>query len=886
MGVLSSQAAAANSSVPRKIHHILRAGLGPGKKVLPATTGPEDYYYNPEAFPMDDLVDIIVTLDEEDVVVVKGGEGAMEMTTTIPFLEAWRDIISTLNVIFVLGEGLDVIVPNSSGSDNTEGKGRGKDVLPGVPTWLQSFEIYSQSSIQQAWGDRAYVAGKRGLSLRNFGFWVSDRTVVYCLDKHSKPLDDTSGMKDENGHRVVTSIVGGGDKEQVFLQSKRQHQSHHSLLRAHLANLFTPATPSYFNPYYDAYRPGKDFPAGFPYDHRDGTFTAVSHGLSEGDAHYDAFTRFVKPDESNKEGGQGQEKGPVVSVSSGVLYSMAHNNVAFNRRVIGAVFMYPPTVAADGTQIMGQEDSDVLSGWISKVVCDHVGIGVKSGYPYVHRAIVGGGSGIRDDSESSSSNSSSGGVGEEKVAQTLGDLLGRANSGLFEASNTASAPAAASSSTATPSLALNRRVFEFLQSLLPSHLAYGDTKGNIARDKGCRGNIHAMEYGELNMAVDCVYTLLANELQSRLGVSSNGAKYKVKGVDQLAQSMRDWIDLFYARNTFVPSLHPVSTYSSKGPLDRRREQDKGVPATPAVASTEGHSGGKALPSTCAVITIVRDEQDLLPIWLRYYSRHIPLEDMYILDHLTTDNSTHPSKLPAAINYRVLYGNTYAMPVVFRSWQINKYQDRLLRFGYKCVIFSDTDELIVPHPKAYPGGLEEYLTKFLKDPARKFHRVHALEVGHVSYGNGSDSTVEPKFDWNNPYILSQRKVYVPDHMYDKPLLSKVPLRYKAGFHKLFTRDKIEVDPELVMLHMRSFDWDFCFYREEQKFNLSHLMKPEELASGMASHWRTYKEDKKSGALCRYAKASFFGEETSKTQYLDNTGRIPMQTFEPEWKTVMV
>ena len=124
------------------------------------------------------------------------------------------------------------------------------------------------------------------------------------------------------------------------------------------------------------------------------------------------------------------------------------------------------------------------------------------------------------------------------------------------------------------------------------------------------------------------------------------------------------------------------------------------------------------------------------------------------------------------------------------------------------------------------------------------------------------------------------------MYDKPLLSKVPLRYKAGFHKLFTRDKIEVDPELVMLHMRSFDWDFCFYREEQKFNLSHLMKPEELASGMASHWRTYKEDKKSGALCRYAKASFFGEETSKTQYLDNTGRIPMQTFEPEWKTVMV
>ena len=157
---------------------------------------------------------------------------------------------------------------------------------------------------------------------------------------------------------------------------------------------------------------------------------------------------------------------------------------------------------------------------------------------------------------------------------------------------------------------------------------------------------------------------------------------------------------------------------------------------------------------------------------------------------------------------------------------------------------------------------------------------------MSYGNGSAVTEEPPFDWSNPYILQQRKTFIPDHMYDKPLLSKLPLRYKAGFHKLFTRDKIEVDPDLVMLHMRSFDWDFCSSREEQKFNLSKLMKPDELASGMASHWRTYLKDKKTGELCRYAKASFFGEQSADTKYLDNTGRIGMSTFEPEWKTVMV
>ena len=161
-------------------------------------------------------------------------------------------------------------------------------------------------------------------------------------------------------------------------------------------------------------------------------------------------------------------------------------------------------------------------------------------------------------------------------------------------------------------------------------------------------------------------------------------------------------------------------------------------APPSTVGGQFISQQTTLKSTCGVITIVRDEKDLLPIWLRYYSRHIPLPDMYILDHLTEDNSTHPGLLPGNINYRVLYGNTYAMPVVFRSWTINKYQDRLSATGYRCVIFGDTDELIVPTPTVYPQGLESYLTKFLADSQRLYHRVRALEVGHVSYGNGSAS----------------------------------------------------------------------------------------------------------------------------------------------------
>ena len=457
---------------------------------------------------------IIVTLDVEDVVVEGTGENT---ATTIPFLEAWRDVISSLHVIIVLGQGLDAVRPNAQVKMK---ESIGKDVLRGIPAWLKSYEVYSQDAITAAWGDKSYLAGRRGLSLRNFGFWVSDRTIVFAVDKHTTPFIDPLGEFDgESGNRVIPPIVGGGDKKTIFERSRQQHKAHNRFLRTHLANLLTPATPSYFNPYYDAYKPGKDFPSGFPYDHRDGTFTAISHGLSTGDAHYDAFTRFVKPDEVNFK----PDGTPItLTVPSGTLYSMAHNNVAFNRRVIGAVFMYPPTEAQDGSQIMSEGDSDVLAGWLTKVVCDHVGIGVKSGAPYAARAIVteGADKGVEGS--------------EEEVKATLEKLLNKAKSGMSVARDKAAdgdsevQPQGSYSHPHPPSLSLNKRVFEFLQSLLPSRLAYGDTKGNVARDKGCRGNIHAMEYGELNMAVECVYHVLAGEMEPRLGASSEGAKYKVK----------------------------------------------------------------------------------------------------------------------------------------------------------------------------------------------------------------------------------------------------------------------------------------------------------------------------------------------------------------------
>ena len=802
-------AEAAASSIPEaNLGYVLDAALGAAHTVLPENTPPEDYYENPEHFPMDDLVDIVITVEKADIETESEAAG----TGKITFLRKWQPVIRSLHCIVLLAKDLPAAA---------------EDIPALFPDWMLSYEVYTHADIATQWGEHAYLAGDGGLSMRNFGFWVSDRTVVYALDARSEPIAEPA--------RDSFTVPSGHSKEDNIANSRADHISNqHGLLRKHLANLFTPSSPSYFNTYYDAFAAGADFPKGYPYPLRNGVHTGISHGLSIGDPGYDRMTRIAKPREGNT-----KMPNVTVTIPHGSLYSMAHNNIAFNRKLVGAMFFYLPSTPMDAAKEtrpeegISAEDSDLVTGWLLKTIADAVGVGVKSGAPYVTRELPV--------------------VSKENFSDRLKHALHGTRNGTF---------------------LWQDELVSWLQKI---QLDFGDTNGNHNRAEGCHGRFHAPEFSDLNVAIDCAYFVLAKKIDSQLV-----EHFPI--LAHVAQSMRDWLTLWHTRNTFLPKKHPKASYASSGPLRTKAIIAKG--GSSQQSSTSAPASASPSTSTCAVITIVRDEKELLPLWLRHYSRHVALHDIYILDHLTTDNSTHPSKIPKGVNYKVLYGNSFAMPVVFRSWQINKYQDRLLRFGYPCVIFSDTDEIIVPNPKRYPRGLRQYLEEFLVDDKRKFHRVHALEVGHVSWGNGTKVTQEPIFDWNNPYILAQRRTYVPDHEYNKPLLSKVPLRYRAGFHKLFTMDKVTVDDDLIMLHMRSFDKTFCMRREEQKFNLSSQMKQDEIRLGMANHWTTYNRDKASGELCRYAQSSFFGEQTSKTLYLDNTGRKKMETFGEEWKTVAI
>ncbi|KAL1557131.1 Golgi membrane exchange factor (Ric1p-Rgp1p) subunit [Salvia divinorum] len=108
-------------------------------------------------------------------------------------------------------------------------------------------------------------------------------------------------------------------------------------LDQHIKNLLCPSTPLFFNTLYDPFREGADFVRGYPFSLREGVPTAVSHGLWLNIPDYDAPTQLVKPRERN------------------------------TRYVDAPIGRY----------------DDMWAGWCIKVICDHLGLGVKTGLPYI-----------------------------------------------------------------------------------------------------------------------------------------------------------------------------------------------------------------------------------------------------------------------------------------------------------------------------------------------------------------------------------------------------------------------------------------------------------------------------------------------------------------------
>lgn len=240
----------------------------------------------------------------------------------LDFLEDWREFLAPFDLIII-----------------QDGDPKRRIAIP------EGFKycLYTREDIEHLLGAKSWCISFRDSGCRCFGWLVSKKRYIYTLD------DDCLVAQDPHGTRI-------------------------NAVETHLRNLTTPSTPLYFNTLYDPYRPGADFVRGYPFSLREGVKTVISHGLWLNVPDYDAPTQLVKPLERNR-----RYVDAVVSVPHGTLFSMCGMNLAFDREAIGVAMYFG--LMGEGRRLSRYDD--MWAGWCAKVICDHLGLGVKSGLPYI-----------------------------------------------------------------------------------------------------------------------------------------------------------------------------------------------------------------------------------------------------------------------------------------------------------------------------------------------------------------------------------------------------------------------------------------------------------------------------------------------------------------------
>jgi hypothetical protein len=216
----------------------------------------------------------------------------------------------------------------------------------------------------------------------------------------------------------------------------------------------------------------------------------------------------------------------------------------------------------------------------------------------------------------------------------------------------------------------------------------------------------------------------------------------------------------------------------------------------------------------AVITIVRDEADLLPIWLRYYSRFFDADDIYVLDHDTVDGST------SGPGFHRIPVSHPTFDVAWLLEQVRGLQHELSR-RYDVVVVCDVDEIIAPDPASSAPDLGVYLDRFDEE----FVSCLGYEVLHRP-------DREPPIDLSKP-LLAQRGWWFRNPIYVKPLIASVPMEWVPGLHRRLDGEN-NYDPELRLIHLHRLDVERCFERHLHMAAIRHAER--DVDSGLGWHNR--------------------------------------------------
>lgn len=207
---------------------------------------------------------------------------------------------------------------------------------------------------------------------------------------------------------------------------------------------------------------------------------------------------------------------------------------------------------------------------------------------------------------------------------------------------------------------------------------------------------------------------------------------------------------------------------------------------------------------CAVFTIVKNESYFLPIWIKHYKKYFNVADIYVLDHESNDGSTNNLDVNV-----IPVTNELAFD---HQWLVDTVQNQQVKLleEYESVLFAESDELIYTLEKP----LNEVIDDFLQDESITHQTCLGLEVIERI---GEEKPLEQTDD-----IFEHRSYWFQHPLYNKTLLSKVPLNWVWGFHHTDnTQPNIKFG--LFLCHLHRCDFEMMLKRHEErakKWNLKN------------------------------------------------------------------
>src|SRR6478672_12348963 len=120
-------------------------------------------------------------------------------------------------------------------------------------------------------------------------------------------------------------------------------------------------------------------------------------------------------------------------------------------------------------------------------------------------------------------------------------------------------------------------------------------------------------------------------------------------------------------------------------------------------SAEPHTPQAPGTPRVVVMTVVRDEAEVLPRWIAYYGEQVGYDNLLVLDDNSVDGST--DDLPC-LRYRLPPGPWKGPWAKTRLRLVNGLATGLLAVN-DVVIYTDVDEIIVADPARH-SGLRAYL----------------------------------------------------------------------------------------------------------------------------------------------------------------------------------